>query len=81
MREDETAVRLITTDGRLIESRVKHATGSIDNPMSDEALIAKFRKLADASLGRDEIDALIKDVLRFESLDTIHQLVANTVGS
>jgi 2-methylcitrate dehydratase PrpD len=64
----------------LIESRVKHATGSIDNPMSDEALIAKFRKLAAASLGGDEVDALIEDVLRFESLDTIHQLVANTVS-
>lgn len=80
MQEDETAVRLTTTDGRLIESRVKHATGSIDNPMSDEALIEKFRKLADATLGRDEVDALIADVLRFESLDTIHQLVANTVS-
>jgi 2-methylcitrate dehydratase PrpD len=74
-------VRLITTDGKLVESRVKHATGSIDNPMTDEALIAKFRKLADPSLGRDEVDALIEDVLRFEALDTIHQLVANTVAN
>jgi hypothetical protein len=49
--------------------------------MSDEALIAKFRKLAEASLGRDKVDALIADVLRFESLDTIHQLVANTVSN
>jgi 2-methylcitrate dehydratase PrpD len=81
VQEDETSVRLITTDGKLVESRVKHATGSIDNPMTDEALIAKFRKLADPSLGRDEVDALIEDVLRFEALDTIHQLVANTVAN
>ena len=81
MREDQTAVRLVTTSGEVIDARVEHAVGSVDNPMTDEALIAKFRKLSSVFLGSSAVDALVDDLLHFDALATIHQLVANTVNN
>jgi 2-methylcitrate dehydratase PrpD len=81
MKEDQTAVRLVTTSGEVIGARVEHAVGSVDNPMSDEALIAKFRKLSSVFLGSGAVDALVDDLLHFDALATIHQLVANTINN
>jgi len=72
MQEDETG----PTDHegwQVIESRVKHATAA----STTRCPMKRSWKVPEARGGlarRDEVDALIADVLRFESLDTIHQL-------
>jgi 2-methylcitrate dehydratase PrpD len=55
-RIDEAAADLTlhTTDGRELHVFVEHAIGSVDNPMSDAQLRAKFSGQADPVLGADK---------------------------
>jgi 2-methylcitrate dehydratase PrpD len=55
-RIDEAAADLTlhTTDGRELHVFVEHAIGSVENPMSDAQLRAKFTGQADPVLGADK---------------------------
>ena len=55
--EAHVAIRLI--DGRTVETHVKHAIGSLERPMSDGDLDAKFRGLCHGILSPAAIDRLI----------------------
>jgi 2-methylcitrate dehydratase PrpD len=41
-------------DGRTLTGHIEHAVGSLEKPMSDAALEAKFTDLADGILSRDQ---------------------------
>jgi len=58
---DESAVDLtaILTDGRRVHVRVEHAIGSLQNPMTDAQLDAKFHGLSDPILGARQTRDLI----------------------
>ena len=56
--KDEAHVRITLADGRILECHVDHAIGSIDQPMSDEALNAKLHDLADRVIGNQAVDRL-----------------------
>ena len=58
---DESAVDLtaILTDGRRVHVRVEHAIGSLQNPMTDAQLDAKFHGLSDPILGARQTSDLI----------------------
>ena len=58
---DESAVDLtaLLTDGRRVHVRVEHAIGSLQNPMTDLQLEAKFHGLADPILGTEQTRDLI----------------------
>jgi 2-methylcitrate dehydratase PrpD len=60
MREDQTRVTVRMKDGRTLEKSVEHAIGSLDRPMSDADLEAKFRALARGILSDAETDGLIR---------------------
>jgi 2-methylcitrate dehydratase PrpD len=60
LRDDEAWVAITMADGRHFERHIEHATGSTDNPLSDQALDAKFRALADGILPEDRIEILIE---------------------
>jgi hypothetical protein len=47
-------------DGSTIGKFVEHAIGSLDKPMSDAALEAKFRSFADGILSTAETDRLMR---------------------
>jgi 2-methylcitrate dehydratase PrpD len=59
---EESAVDLTAklTDGRQVHVRVEHAIGSLQNPMTDAQLDAKFHGLSDRILGAPQTSALIK---------------------
>jgi 2-methylcitrate dehydratase PrpD len=59
MREDETRVTVRLTNGKTLEKVVEHAIGSLDRPMSDDDLEAKFRGLVKPILSATECDRLI----------------------
>lgn len=44
--QDQARVKITLTDGRVLERFVAHAVGSVANPMTNEALEAKFAELA-----------------------------------
>jgi 2-methylcitrate dehydratase PrpD len=72
--EDEAVVRLRLNDGRVLEKHVAHATGAPENPLSDEALGAKFRELATPTLGAARAEALLAQLWRLDSLDRVSDL-------
>jgi 2-methylcitrate dehydratase PrpD len=59
MHEDQTRVAIRLASGKTVEKFVEHAIGSLDRPMSDGDLEAKFRGLAKGILSGRETDALI----------------------
>ncbi len=60
IREDQVRIRMTLRDGRTLEKFVEHAVGSIQNPLSDSALEAKFTDLATGILPPDRIRRIIE---------------------
>ncbi|KWF80860.1 2-methylcitrate dehydratase [Burkholderia diffusa] len=65
---DEPTVILHRADGRRQSCHVPIALGDPRNPLSDAALLAKFRALADIALAPAQLDALIDTCLSLERL-------------
>jgi 2-methylcitrate dehydratase PrpD len=53
-------VTAVLKDGRRVHVFVEHAIGSLERPLSDQRLEAKFHMLADPVIGSTKADALIK---------------------
>ena len=60
VHEDAVHVTIRLKNGKTLEKHVEHAVGSLDRPMSDSDLEAKFRGLADGILSKAETDRLIR---------------------
>jgi len=58
IKEDQVRVTVWMKDGRRVEKFVEHAVGSVEHPMSDAELEAKFSRLADGVLPPDRIRRL-----------------------
>jgi 2-methylcitrate dehydratase PrpD len=50
VKQDQVRITITLKDGRRLEKYVEHAVGSVDNPMSDQDLEAKFAGQADGVL-------------------------------
>lgn len=61
IHEAASDVTIICHDGRQLHEHVEHAIGSLDNPMSDEQLNAKFDGLANPVIGLEQ-SAALKDL-------------------
>ena len=59
VHEDQVHVTIRLKNGKVLEKHVEHAVGSLDRPMSDSDLEAKFRGLAEGILAKAEADRLI----------------------
>ena len=57
--EASADVTAVLKDGRRVHVFVEHAIGSLENPMTDAMLEAKFHGMSDAVLGADKSSALI----------------------
>ena len=64
-----------TNQGRRIERRIDQPLGSPANQIDDNALLSKFRKLADPVLGTQIAAQVADTVLSIETLDDIRLLV------
>jgi len=62
--EASADVTVTTRDGRKHHVFVEHAIGSLERPMSDDDLAAKFHGLVDPVLGIARADALITAAMR-----------------
>ena len=59
LRDDEATVRITLKDGRVVEKHVAHAIGSLERPMSDADLEAKFHGLVRGVLGAAQSSRLL----------------------
>jgi 2-methylcitrate dehydratase PrpD len=60
VHEDQVRIAIRLKDGRTLEQFVEHAIGSLDRPMSDADLEAKFRGLAEGILAPGETARLMR---------------------
>ena len=59
LSEDAAHVRIRLTDGRTLDCHVAHALGSLQRPMSDRDLEAKFRDLCASVLDDSACDSIV----------------------
>jgi 2-methylcitrate dehydratase PrpD len=75
LRTDEAYATVIAAGARH-EASVAHATGTVDNPMSDSALERKFRGNAEPVIGGAKTNEVVELVWRLESLSDVRELTA-----
>jgi 2-methylcitrate dehydratase PrpD len=68
LKEDQARIVVTTTDGRRFEKFVDHAVGSLERPMSDAQLEAKFTGLAEDVLPADRIRRVMDLCWNMETL-------------
>ena len=64
----QSRITILLKDGRKLERYVEHALGTLERPMSDADLEAKFRGLADGILSAKQTDEVIRLCWAVESL-------------
>jgi 2-methylcitrate dehydratase PrpD len=67
-------VTAVLKDGRKIHIVIEHAIGSLERPMSDADLEAKFHSQADEVLGETKVKALIAAAWRMTSIADVREL-------
>ena len=75
---DEAAahVTAVLRDGRRVEVRVEHAIGSVQRPLSDAQLDAKFAALVSPVLGDQKVRAIADACRGLADLDDVRKLTA-----
>jgi 2-methylcitrate dehydratase PrpD len=74
--EASADVTAILKDGRSVHIFVKHAIGSLENPMTDAMLEGKFHGMCDRVLGKDKTDTLIAACWAVSKTDKLSTLTA-----
>ena len=75
IKEDEVKAKAVLKDGTSIDYIVKHAKGSIGNPMKLEDIIHKFQGLVVNKLSTSKSEALIEGLLNVEKIESVRKLV------
>ena len=73
-RKDQAWAK-VTIRGTVHEAKVDHASGTIDNPMSDAAIDAKFRANAEPAIGRENTKRLAENVWKLDTLADVRELL------
>jgi 2-methylcitrate dehydratase PrpD len=66
LKETQARVALMTRQGRRVDVFVEHVVGSLENPLTDQALEGKTRDLLAGFLPADRIDKLIEACWKVE---------------
>jgi 2-methylcitrate dehydratase PrpD len=77
--EASVDVTAVLADGRRVHVWVEHAIGSLENPMSDAQLEAKFHGLSDPVLGKEATDRLIAACWKLGGTSDLRGLTALAV--
>ncbi|HZT08232.1 MAG TPA: MmgE/PrpD family protein [Chloroflexota bacterium] len=73
-------VQLVARDGRTWDARVDAATGTPENPMSDQDLEEKFVDLVVGRVEGDRARSLVRQLLRGDAVPAAREVVALLVG-
>jgi 2-methylcitrate dehydratase PrpD len=60
VREDEAHVTVTLSDGRTLSEHVEHAAGTVERPLTDAQIEAKFHGLCEPYLPQSQIKALVE---------------------
>ena len=75
LTEDEAIARMTTKDGQVYEYRVDHATGSIENPMTDEDIARKFKKLTKDLISSNHIHSIIEKMYALDAVTNMNEVI------
>ncbi|MDN3449603.1 MmgE/PrpD family protein [Planococcus sp. APC 3906] len=81
VKEEEVQAVAYLKDGSTIAHTVKNATGSIENPMDDNALERKFNRLVHAIIGGGAAVSLREQMYKLDELENLDGLIALTKGN
>lgn len=73
--ESQAVVTIRTVDGRILSERVEAASGTPQNPLSDDDLVGKFMDLVLPVLPREKAEEIIETVWSLEKMGDISRLV------
>ena len=76
IHEASVDVTAVLKDGRKVHVFVKHAIGSLENPMTDAMLEGKFHDLSDPVIGKGKTDALIAACWKLAGTADVRTLTA-----
>lgn len=68
IREDEAGIVIELADGQTLQQHIDHAAGSVNRPMADADMRAKFRGLAEPVLAKPQVEELIQVCEELERL-------------
>ena len=74
--QDAARLTLTTMDGRTFVHDIEHASGSPDNPMSDERLDAKFAALTAGPLGEARSRRLLAALRGIDDAENVGEVAA-----
>jgi 2-methylcitrate dehydratase PrpD len=75
-RKDQAAATLIAANGERRQASVAHASGTVENPMSDAGIEAKFLANATPVIGAERARQIAAAAWRLEALSDARALVA-----
>ncbi|MFD1037441.1 MmgE/PrpD family protein [Virgibacillus byunsanensis] len=75
MAKDRVLATLEKYDGGTHNVYIEHATGSLENPMTQHMLNEKFTKLCKKTLNEEQIEQVIEKMNRFDELDSIQRVI------
>jgi 2-methylcitrate dehydratase PrpD len=78
--QDQARVKIRLKDGRTLDRFIVHAVGSVENPMSDQQLEAKFSDLVAGILPDDRAHRLIELCRGAEDLDDAGEIARAAAG-
>jgi len=74
VKSEQCDLTLKLKDGRTLTKRIENALGSLERPMSDQALEAKFADLADGVIPKDQARRLMDLCWRVEGLRSASEI-------
>ncbi|HET9596418.1 MAG TPA: MmgE/PrpD family protein [Anaeromyxobacteraceae bacterium] len=75
VKPEQVVMTAVLEDGRRLTKRIEHAVGSLANPMTDQALEAKFTDLADGILPKPQARQLMELCWNVEKLSNAADVV------
>ena len=75
MVANQSAATVWTESGATYEAQIEHATGTTANPLTDDALRAKFLGNAVPIVGADRAQGLIETIGTIDTLGDVGELV------
>lgn len=75
--EDRRAseVTIVMKNGRKFSARVEHAKGFPENPLTEEEVRQKFRRLADSTYGASRIEEIVRAIDRLDQMSDVRTFV------
>ncbi len=77
--EEEAFVSITLNDGTVLDKHIERAIGSLERPMTTEALEKKFSDQAASALPQEQIERIMAMCWEIESLDDVGDIARASV--